>query len=313
MRKTFNHEHMLTLDELPLLAEGNVAPNVRISEPVDGAELRGPRAVAGLRPSHGARPEVSQNAGDLTVGGTAGSETRAERADVQLSGFAADRNTNLHKVTIHALPAPWRNWFLRNDADVLDAFPDTTSLGEVRLGPDGRWTFTWQSAPAGVYNVVALARDAAGLVACSNVVRITVGVENLARGKKVTVSSTSKHGNPAEAAVDGDPNTMWWSDKDQPDPQWLSVDLDDEKTVGGVSVTWWKAYPKDYTVEVSDDSEMWRPVAKTENRRNYHGDMDVFRFEPVRTRYVRLHCRNPAVTWQAYTVFEFAVFAAVPE
>jgi hypothetical protein len=240
----------------------------------------------------------------------AGSETRAQ---LVLSGFATDRNTNLQKVTIHALPAPWRNWFLRGDADVINAFPDSTSLGQARLAPDGRWTFAWQNAPAGVYNIVALAQDADGLTACSNVVRVTVGIENLARGKTVTASSTSKHGEPAAAAVDGDPNTMWWSDKDQPDPQWLCVDLGDEKTVGGVSVTWWKAYPKDCAVEASVDGETWRAVAKTENRRNYHGDMDVFRFEPVRARYLRLSCSNPAVTWQAYTVFEFGVYETIPE
>ena len=41
--------------------------------------------------------------------------------------------------------------------------------------------------------------------------RVTVGIDNLARAKSVTASSTSKHGGLADAAVDGDPNTMWWS------------------------------------------------------------------------------------------------------
>ncbi|MCU0874061.1 MAG: discoidin domain-containing protein, partial [Pirellulaceae bacterium] len=314
MRETFNHEHMLTLDELPLLVEGNVMPNVRITQPADGAELCGtagavagsgavadlppihPSAVAGLRPSHGAGPQVSRNAGagDLTVAGAAGSETRAEREEARaereaaetraglvLSGFATDRNTNLQKVTIHALPAPWRNWFLRNDPDVIGAFPDSTSLGEARLAPDGRWTFTWQNAPAGFYSVVALARDADGLIACSNVIRLTVGLKNLAQGCEVTASSISKHGEPAEAAVDGDPNTMWWSDKDQPDPQWLMVDLGTERKVGGVSVAWWKAYGKSYAVQVSTDGQTWREAATVQGRNLWHGDADVLRFEPV--------------------------------
>ena len=95
MRKTFHHDHMLTLDELPLLVQGNVAPNVRISEPADGLEVRGP--------------------------------------DVQLSGFASDRNTNLKSVTLHALGGPWRNWFLRSDADVVKAFEPSTLLGEAKL------------------------------------------------------------------------------------------------------------------------------------------------------------------------------------
>jgi hypothetical protein len=274
MRETFNHEHLLTLDELPLLVEGNVMPNVRITEPADGAELR--------------------------------------ETDVQLSGFAGDRNANLKSVMIHSLPAPWRNWFLRSDDAVIGSFPDSTTLGEASLSPDGRWTFIWKDAPTGIYNVAAFARDADGLVACSNVVRVSVGLENLARGSKATASSTSPHGDSLEAAIDGDPNSMWWSDKDQPDPQWLCVDLGDEKTVGGASATWWKAYPKDYAVETSVDGNAWREVAKVEDRRNYHGDMDVFRFEPVEARYVRLNCRNPAVTWQAYTVFEFGVYEAVP-
>jgi hypothetical protein len=41
--------------------------------------------------------------------------------------------------------------------------------------------------------------------------------------------------------------------------------------------------------------------------------MDVLRFEPVRVRYIRLDGTNPAVTWQAYTVFEFGVYDAIPK
>ncbi len=185
MRKSFNHEHLLTLDELPLLSQGNVAPNVRIAEPADGFELPEPDgAVAGLRPTHGAGPQVSQSAADLTVGSTAGSETRAERAgwDVPLAGFASDRNTNLKSAILLALGGPWRNWFLRSDADVAKAFEPSTLPGEAKLAPVGRWTFTWSSAAPGFHNVVALAKDSDGLVGSSNVVRLTVGLQNLARG-----------------------------------------------------------------------------------------------------------------------------------
>jgi mannan endo-1,4-beta-mannosidase len=275
MRRTFNHEAYLTLDELPLLIEGNVMPNARIAEPADGAALRGP--------------------------------------NVSLAGFASDRGANLRSVTVHALPGPWRNWFLRADVDVLDAFPDSTRLGEARLTPDGRWSFTWENAPGGFHNVVALARDSQAAVACSNVVRVTVGLENLARGGKATASSTSKHGGPPEGAIDGDPNSMWWSDNEKPDPQWLMVDLGAVCKVGGVSVAWWKAYAKDYTIEVSTDATSWREAARVTGRSNWLGDMDVLRFEPTKARYVRLHCTTRAVTWQAYTVFELGVYESIPE
>jgi len=275
MRYSFNHEHMLTLDELPLLAAHNVKPNVRVVGPADGAALRGP--------------------------------------NVELEGIATDRNGNLKSVGVHALRGPWRNWFLRSDANLAELFPESTRLGEARSGPDGRWTFTWKDAPAGYYNLVAFARDADGAAACSNAVRVTVGLENLARGKALTASSTSEHGGPVEAAVDGDPTTMWWSDKKEPDPQWLMVDLGSAQTVGGVSVCWWKAYARSYNIQVSTDGNQWRDVAGVENKRDFHGDSDVFRFEPVEARYVRLHCTDRAVTWQAYTVFEFGVFEAIRE
>jgi chondroitin AC lyase len=137
-------------------------------------------------------------------------------------------------------------------------------------------------------------------------------MENLARGGKATASTTSPHGAPVEAAIDGDPNTMWWSDHEKPGPQWLMVDLGSVRKVGGAMVAWWKAYAKDYALEVSTDGQKWREVASVKGRNNWLGDADLFRFEPVEARYVRLYCTERAVTWQAYTVFEFGVYEAVP-
>ncbi|MFW6107067.1 MAG: glycosyl hydrolase [bacterium] len=274
MRHSFNHEHMLTLDELPRLHDRNVMPNACIEKPADGAALAG--------------------------------------TTVQLEGLAGDRNANLVTVRIHALRGPWRNWFLRGDDQAAGLFPASTRLGEAEVKPDGRWTFTWEGAPAGFHNLVAFAEDAEGAVACSNAVRVTAGIENLACDKSATASSTSKWGGPPEAAVDGDPTTMWWSDKAQPDPQWLMVDLGSDQTVGAVAVSWWKPYARDYTVQVSADGQRWREVARVEGKRNFHGDSDILRFEPVQARYLRLHCTERAVTWQAYTVFEFGVYESLP-
>jgi len=105
---------------------------------------------------------------------------------------------------------------------------------------------------------------------------------------------------------------MWWSDHQTPDPQWLMVDLGSVRKVGGAMVTWWKAYAKNFTVEVSADGQTWREVAAVKGRSNWLGDADVLRFEPVEARYVRLNCTERAVTWQAYTVFEFGVYETLP-
>jgi mannan endo-1,4-beta-mannosidase len=270
MRTTFNHQHYLTLDELPLLAQGNVMPNVGIAKPFDGAALKG--------------------------------------STIAVSGIVTDRNKNLRSVSLYAIEGPWRNWFVRDETEVLKAFREAACLGEARVQPDGSWSFTWNDPAAGFYSLAALAEDSDGLVACSNVVRVSVGLENLARNAKATASSTSQWGDPAEPARDGDLNSMWWSDKDQPDPQWLMLDLGTARRIGAVSVLWWKASAADYTVEVSADAQSWTEVGRTADRNNYPGDIDLIRFDPVEARHVRLHCTRPAVTWQAYTVYELGVW-----
>jgi mannan endo-1,4-beta-mannosidase len=196
-RYTMNHNVFITLDKLPLLKEGNVMPNVRITQPVDGAEGQG--------------------------------------RQLHILGVATDRNGNLKTVTVHALPGPWLDWRQREGlATVRAAFGDATRLGEAELQPNGQWSFTWQNPPAGCYNLIAFARDADGAEAYSNAARITTGLQNLARGKKATASSVSPHGGPPEDAVDGDPFSMWWSDNHKDAPQWLMVDLGGEKRVGAV-------------------------------------------------------------------------------
>jgi hypothetical protein len=59
-----------------------------------------------------------------------------------------------------------------------------------------------------------------------------------------------------------DPNTAWWADPKALDPQWLEIDLGTQQTIGAVTILWWKAYAKDYTIQISDDGKNWREVAK---------------------------------------------------
>lgn len=278
-RFTWNHPYFITLDRLPLLAEGNVKPNVRITEPADGAEARGQQ--------------------------------------LHILGVATDRNANLKSVSVHSLKAPWLTWHQREDRAVHAAFGGETHLGDAELEPGGRWSFTWRNPPAGHHNLVALARDAGGAVACSNVARITTGLENLARGKTATASSAQ---HPPEGAVDGDLHTAWWADKSAPDPQWLQVDLGTQRTVGAVAVLWWKAHAKAYAVQVSDDGQKWREVADVKNRvssgphsQTWLGDSDVIRFQPIRARHLRLHLRERAVNWHSYVVSDLGVYERVPE
>jgi mannan endo-1,4-beta-mannosidase len=191
---TLNHDHLLSLDELPDLHNSNVTPNVRVTWPTDGLALgKGP---------------------------------------IQMAGFASDRNGNLKSVSVYAFSEPlgggaWRYWHESSDRDVIEQVEKHgTLLGEASIGANGRWTFTAEDMLAGYHQFVALARDTEGAVAHSNVARTTVGTENLAFGRPVSASSRDKHGGPPEDAVDGDPWTAWWADREErEEPQWLQVDL----------------------------------------------------------------------------------------
>lgn len=146
---------------------------------------------------------------------------------------------------------------------------------------------------------------------------MTIAAENLASGRPASASSKDKWGGPAENAVDGDPWTSWWADrKEREEPQWLQVDLGAPRTVGAVGTLWWKVYPQDYRVQVSNDGENWKEVARAENRGySPRGVSDVLRFAPVGARYVRLLCTNPDPTqqWMTYALFHFAVYESLPE
>ena len=225
MRKTFNHEHLLTLDELPLLTEGNVMPNVRISEPADGFELHGPdgawpvsdRATRPDRRSPEAwRPDGRRRRGRSPAERGMGRSTLRIRLRSQRESEER-HHPRLGRALEELVPAERRRRDRGLSANQRRSVRRACAGRPLDLHLERRTGRNPQRGGPG--------RDADNAVACSNVVRVTAGLENLSRGGKATASTTSQHGDPADAAVDGDPNTMWWSDHDKPDPQWLMVDL----------------------------------------------------------------------------------------
>jgi mannan endo-1,4-beta-mannosidase len=159
IRKTFPHDHVLTLDELPQLAPYNIAPNLRLLQPSDGAQVEG--------------------------------------SAVQLRAQAGDHHGNLKDVEFYLLPSPWKNWFLRDGDDMQKALANGTPLGDIDMAPDGTALSAWTDAPAGFHNVVAVARDAEGTVSTSNVARIVVGLHNLAHCANAQASSDSERASRA--------------------------------------------------------------------------------------------------------------------
>ena len=227
---------------------------------------------------------------------------------MRVHGHVTDRDGNLDRVEVYLIGEPWRNWHLRDDEDVLEAADEAKKLGTATVRTGGEWTFNAEGVRAGCWNVVALAHDDEGATGRSNVARVAVGAENLAHGRTANASSRSEH---AGQAVDDDMFTSWNGKDDG--PQWLSVDLGSKQKVGAVVVSWWKAYASDYEVQVSFDGEKWRTAGRIEDKSHWHGDADVFRFEPVEARHVRIRATELATSWGGYTVYDLAVFESLPE
>jgi len=129
-------------------------------------------------------------------------------------------------------------------------------------------------------------------------------------------SSEEKEEYSAEKAIDGDMCTRWSSKFI--DPQWISIDLCESKTINRVILHWEKAYGKYYQIHVSQDGETWYKVFSTDNGGNGKQDVimctdvitfttDVITFAPISARYVRMGGILRGTQW-GYSLWEFEVF-----
>ncbi len=73
-------------------------------------------------------------------------------------------------------------------------------------------------------------------------------------------------------------------------------------------MSWWKAYARDWAIEVSADGAAWRSVHEVANKREYLGNTDVVSFEPVEARHVRILCRRRATDWGGYTLYDLRLY-----
>ncbi|MET9889032.1 discoidin domain-containing protein [Streptomyces sp. NPDC006465] len=81
--------------------------------------------------------------------------------------------------------------------------------------------------------------------------------------RKPATASTEDDGHPAASATDGDPGTRWSSQ--YADHQWIRADLGAARRFDRVAIVWEAAYPKTYTIQVSDDGDAWTDVKSVTN------------------------------------------------
>lgn len=283
-QKVYGHEHIVTLEKLPAITTHHAPPFARVTAPAS-----------------------------------------APGASIKLTADAFSRDGKIAKVEFRRIPGAWKNWFITK----AEERAKSESIGEVMNAP---FVLEWKDAPAGLHNILVRVTDKNGAAAESNVVRVSVGLTNLALGKSVTASS--KNGT-AVKAVDGDLYTAWSGERPggkpakkntlakpaKPEPeaaqasadQWLAIDLGVEQSISAVAISWWKAYAREYRIEVSSDGAAWKDVFRETKKSEFCGNTDVIRFEPVKARHVRLVCSKPGTDWGGYTVYELGVYESLPK
>nr|WP_063818085.1 ThuA domain-containing protein [Herbidospora sakaeratensis] len=126
----------------------------------------------------------------------------------------------------------------------------------------------------------------------------------LSRGRPVTVSSVEPNSAHAGAnAVDGNTATRWGSA--YADPQWITVDLGQTRTISRVRLQWEAAYGRQYRVETSPDNTTWTTVSTQTASDGGVDDLTV----AGTGRYVRVYGTQRATAW-GYSLWELDVYGS---
>lgn len=175
----------------------------------------------------------------------------------------------------------WKADAGRYDVQIGASSRDIRLTGAVTLKED------WTEAIPGM-------RDMAKLMAKPSI--------DLAVKKVATASSVEGNYKP-EFALDGDPETRWGSTFST-EPQWIAVDLGKTMKINQVHLEWENAYASAYQVQVSNDGQTWKDVAKTEKG---GGSVENVKFDTVETRWVRLYCTKRGTEY-GYSLWSFEVY-----
>lgn len=124
----------------------------------------------------------------------------------------------------------------------------------------------------------------------------------LSRGRPTTASSSENATYGPANAVDGNTGTRWSSQFS--DPQWISVDLGQVRSVSRVRLQWEAAYGRAYRIETSENNSTWS-TANTQTASD--GGVDDITFTAANARYVRVFGTARATAW-GYSLFEFDVY-----
>lgn len=173
-----------------------------------------------------------------------------------------------------------------------DGGGSTNSLLVHTLPSNGTYRIiarSWNTSSSGTYSIKLESVTGSG------------GSSNLARGKSVRVSSVEFSGVEGWKATDGSISTRWSSRFS--DPQWIYVDLGQNRTFNQVVLKWESAYARRFGIYVWTGSR-WQNVYWTSSGR---GGTNTINFSPRTARYVLMEGFGRGTSW-GYSLWEFEVY-----
>lgn len=139
----------------------------------------------------------------------------------------------------------------------------------------------------------------------STSISVWVKQPNLALNKPNAALTTEPDlGHDLQYINDGNSNTRWSSQ--YADPQWVSIDLQDDYRISSVILLWEAASAQDYRLEFSMDNKAWTPIVTMTAQKNGPRN-DTLNTKNAVARYIRMYgtARN---TKYGYSLFEIEAY-----
>lgn len=180
-----------------------------------------------------------------------------------------------------------------------NAFPLTSATtwsvdgSGATIGNDGLFS----SVSKGLYTITATNSSLSA--------KVTVDVLPSTTNLSTTATATASSGT-ASSAIDNNAGTRWESLST--DPQWIMIDLGQNKLITDLWISWEAANAKDYIVEISDDATAWVNVA-TRTGMAAGARIDRLYDLNVHARYIRLTGTARNLTY-GYSIYEFVVYGS---
>jgi hypothetical protein len=97
-------------------------------------------------------------------------------------------------------------------------------------------------------------------------------------------------------------STRWESEYS--DPQWIMIDLGQERSIETIRILWEGAYSAKYELQTSDDAQTWHTAYSNDNGK---GGTDIITISPTAAHFLRIMGKSRN-SWFGHSIHEIEVF-----